>query len=241
MLLFLAGGMALWLLAAAFILSICRAAGRADRRSRGRRLTSGATASLAVAAVSLPLAADEAAAACANRDLPYEANPAVVREAMLCEIGDLRERRDARRLRANGELDVAAGLHAADMFQRRYFSHESPGGGDLADRARRSGFAQRGCSWGVGEVLAWGVRIAQHRARHDQGLAAQPVASPDPRLGALRPDRAGDAARHAVRRVPRRRHGRGRARPPPLLGGRGTTVSVRHMMRASSPSDHVRA
>ena len=153
----LAGGMALWLLAAAFILSICRAAGRADRRSRGRRLTSGATASLAVAAVSLPLAADEASAACANRDLPYEANPAVVREAMLCEIGALRERRDARRLRANGQLDLAGGLHAADMFQRRYFSHESPGGGDLADRARRSGFAQRGCSWGVGEVLAWGV------------------------------------------------------------------------------------
>ena len=109
MLLFLAGGVALWLLAAAFILSVCRAAARADRHGRGRRLASGATASLAVAAVSLPLAADAAAAACANRDLPYEANPAVVREAMLCEIAELRQRRDARALRPNAELDVAAG------------------------------------------------------------------------------------------------------------------------------------
>ena len=44
-----------------------------------------------------------------------------------------------------------------DMFERRFFSHVSPGGGDLADRARRSGFARRNCSWMVGEVLAWGV------------------------------------------------------------------------------------
>jgi uncharacterized protein YkwD len=154
MLLFLAGGVALWLLAAAFILTICRAAGRADR---GRRLASGASASLAVAAVTLPLAADDAAAACANRDLPYESNPAVAREAMLCEIAELRERRDARRLRPNAELEVAAGRHAADMFERRYFSHVSPGGGDLADRARRSGFAREECMWAVGEVLAWGA------------------------------------------------------------------------------------
>ena len=121
MLVGLAGGMALWLSAAAFILS------------------------------------DEAAAACAARDVPYEADPAVVREAMLCEIAAVRERRGARRLRGNAELDVAAGLHAADMYQRRYFSHVSPGGGDLGDRVRRSGFALPECSWGVGEVLAWGV------------------------------------------------------------------------------------
>jgi uncharacterized protein YkwD len=157
MLLFLAGGAALWLLAAAFILSICRSAGRADQHARSRRLASGASASLAVAAVTFPLAADDAAAACANRDVPYESNPAVVREAMLCEIAELRERRDARRLRANAELDVAAGGHAADMFQRRYFSHVSPEGGELADRARNAGFARPDCSWAVGEVLAWGV------------------------------------------------------------------------------------
>ena len=157
MLLFLAGGAALWLLAAVFILSICRSAGRADQHSSSRRLASGAGATLAVAAVTFPLAADDAAAACANRDVPYESNPAVVHEAMLCEIAELRERRDARRLRTNAELGLAAGGHAADMFQRRFFSHVSPDGGGLADRARNAGFARPNCSWAVGEVLAWGV------------------------------------------------------------------------------------
>ena len=55
------------------------------------------------------------------------------------------------------QSDLAASRHATDMFERRYFSHVSPGGSDLADRARRAGFAKRRCSWMVGEVLAWGV------------------------------------------------------------------------------------
>jgi uncharacterized protein YkwD len=156
----LAGTLAAWLLAAFFILSISRSAAQADRQTRRNglvRVSRGATASLAVAAVTLPIAPDVAAAACANRDLRYEANPGAVREALLCEIGALRERRDLRRLRPSAELESAAGLHATDMVQRRYFSHTSPGGGDLADRARRSGFAREGCSWRVGEVLAWGI------------------------------------------------------------------------------------
>jgi uncharacterized protein YkwD len=154
---FLAGGLAVWLLAALLILSVCRAAGRADEHARRRRLASGATASLAAAAVSLPLAPDDAMAACASRDVPYEANPGAVRDAMLCEIARVRERRDARPLRSSAELELAAGRHAADMLERRYFSHVSPGGGDLGERARRAGFAKRSCSWAVGEVLAWGV------------------------------------------------------------------------------------
>jgi uncharacterized protein YkwD len=161
MLVVLAGGLAAWTFAAAIILSVCRSASRADAQNRSRRLVRvggrGATASLAVAAVTLPFAADDAAAACANRDLPFEANPAVVRDAMLCEIAETRARHDARGLRGNADLDLAASRHATDMFERRYFSHVSPGGGDLGDRARRAGFARDGCSWAVGEILAWGV------------------------------------------------------------------------------------
>jgi uncharacterized protein YkwD len=158
MLLFLAVGAAVWLLAAAFILSICRSAAHADERRRLVRVSRrGATASLAVVAVTLPIVPDEAAAACTNRDLEFGANPAVVRDAMLCEIAGVRDRRDARDLRPSQQLDLAAGRHAADMVERRYFSHVSPGGGDLGDRARRAGFAKRTCSWSVGEVLAWGV------------------------------------------------------------------------------------
>lgn len=156
----LAGALLAWLLAAYVVLRISRSAANADRQTRRRglvRMSRGATASLAVAAVTLPFAPDVASAACANRDLQYEANPVAVRDALLCEIGAVRDRRDLRRLRPNAELETAAGLHAIDMVQRRYFSHTSPEGGALADRARSSGFAREGCSWRVGEVLAWGI------------------------------------------------------------------------------------
>ena len=161
MLVLLAGGLALWTLAAIFVLSICRAAARADENDSGRRLIRlrrGATVSLAAAAVSGPVVPDEAdARACADRHVSFEAAPAQMREALLCEIDRVRARRDARRLRADRELALAAARHATDMRERRYFSHVSPGGGDLADRARRAGYARSGCSWRVGEILAWGA------------------------------------------------------------------------------------
>ena len=118
----------------------------------------GGPALWALAAILVVSAPGEAAAqACPDRDVQFEAAPSQVREALLCEIARVRERRDVRGLRGDAQLDLAATRHAADMRERRYFSHVSPGGGDLADRAARAGYALRRCSWRVGEVLAWGV------------------------------------------------------------------------------------
>jgi uncharacterized protein YkwD len=137
---------------------------RAVEIDAGRRLVRagrrGATVSLAAAAVTRPAVPDEAAgrqAECANRHVEYQAAPEPAREALLCEIARVRGQHDARRLRGDPELELAAARHAADMVQRRYFSHTSPGGRDLGDRARRAGYARRRCSWRVGEILAWGV------------------------------------------------------------------------------------
>ena len=47
--------------------------------------------------------------------------------------------------------------HSADMVRHRYFSHDSLSGAGPADRARRTGYIHGGCSWTVGEVLAWGT------------------------------------------------------------------------------------
>jgi uncharacterized protein YkwD len=164
MFVFMAGGLALWTLAAALVLAVCRAAARADDDEESRRLLRvgrhGATVSLAAAAVSLsalPAEATARQAPCPNRDVEFMAAPPLVREALLCEMDRVRADGDARQLRPDARLDLAAARHATDMYERRYFSHVSPGGGDLADRAGRAGYALRRCSWRVGEVLAWGV------------------------------------------------------------------------------------
>jgi uncharacterized protein YkwD len=162
----LPAGVALWMLAVVFLLAICRASARADEGEARRRIVEagrrGVGVGLAAAAVSLAGQGSHADAGpreepCANRDVPYETAPALVREALVCEIDRARARRDVRRLRPDDQLDLAAGRHATDMLERRYFSHTSPGGGGLADRARRAGYVKRTCSWRVGEILAWGV------------------------------------------------------------------------------------
>jgi uncharacterized protein YkwD len=164
MMLLLAGGLALWLLAVLIVLSICRAAARADENDAGRRLVRagrrGVSVGLAAAVVTVPGATGEADArrqACANRNVEFEAAPELARDALICEIARLRARRELRKLDSDDRLAKAARRHAADMVERRYFSHYSPAGADVADRARRTGYAKRECAWRLGEVLAWGV------------------------------------------------------------------------------------
>jgi uncharacterized protein YkwD len=164
MMLLVAGGLALWLIAVLFVLSICRVAARADENDAGRRLLRvgrrGATVGLVAAAATFPGApgdADARRAQCQNRNVEFEAAPAEARAALLCELNRVRARRELPRLDADERLAKAARRHAADMVDRHYFSHYSPAGSDVADRARRTGYAKPSCSWRLGEVLAWGV------------------------------------------------------------------------------------
>jgi hypothetical protein len=94
---------------------------------------------------------------CANRDVPFELAPPLARDALRCELDRVRRRHDVRRLHGDRALATAAQRHAEDMRRRGYFAHESPGGGELRDRLRRVRYVRRGCSWRVGEVLAWGT------------------------------------------------------------------------------------
>jgi uncharacterized protein YkwD len=164
MMLFLAGGLALWLLAVLTVLSVCRAAARADENDASRRLVRAGRRSvgvgLAAAAATLPAVPSDVEARkaqCANRNVPFETAPANARAALECEIERVRAQRGLPRLHDDRRLDKAARRHAADMVDRKYFSHYSPAGRDVADRARRSGYAKGSCSWRLGEVLAWGV------------------------------------------------------------------------------------
>jgi uncharacterized protein YkwD len=166
MMLVLAGALTLWILAVLVILSICRAAARADENEAGRRLVRagrrGVSVGMAAAVASLSTLPSEDAQArrapvCHNGDVPFEAAPAKARRALLCEIDRVRAKRDLWRLRGNVLLDRTSRRHAGDMVRRRYFSHDTPGGATLSDRARRAGYVSSSCSWQVGEVLAWGV------------------------------------------------------------------------------------
>ena len=106
------------------------------------------------AAVAAPA---EAAEPCADRNVPFEVDPPLARDALLCELDRVRRRHDQPRLRGDPALDTAAQRHAEDMRQRGYFAHDSPGGGELRDRLRRVRYTRKGCSWRAGEVLAWGT------------------------------------------------------------------------------------
>jgi len=60
-------------------------------------------------------------------------------------------------LRLNNKLGRAAQAHADDMFRRKYFSHRSRDGSEVAERVRRAGY-----EWVmIGENIAMGYPTAE--------------------------------------------------------------------------------
>lgn len=88
--------------------------------------------------------------------LAGQVSSARLQRATLCLLNRLRARKHLRRLRANGDLGLAAARHARDMIRRRYFAHDAPGGARFIDRVFRSGYLRRYGNWSVGENLGWG-------------------------------------------------------------------------------------
>ena len=106
----------------------------------------------AIAAMSIAPA--HAAAACSDAD----ASPAAeVRGATLCLLNAERAERGLQALRSNRSLALAAGRHAEDMVEQRYFAHVSRAGASFVDRVRRTDYLGSGTrSWSLGENIAWG-------------------------------------------------------------------------------------
>ena len=80
--------------------------------------------------------------------------------AIGCVVDERRRAAGLSPLRDDRRLARAARRHAVDMVERDYFAHESPGGRDVMDRVRRTGWSARRSSWHAGEVLAWGTGAA---------------------------------------------------------------------------------
>src|ERR1700761_5624636 len=79
--------------------------------------------------------------------------------SVVCLINEERAYRDLRPLKVDGPLTRAGRRQAADMVERRYFAHITPGGWNIVTRLRRAGYPMSDTrGWTVGEVLSWGVR-----------------------------------------------------------------------------------
>lgn len=117
-----------------------------------------ALAVIAAAAALVPtfVAADAQAATCANADKhPYQASVAELRKATVCLLNVERRKAGRAPLKANTGLALAGQRHARDMVKKRYFAHNSLGGGDFKARIAKTGYL-KGAGAILGENLAWG-------------------------------------------------------------------------------------
>lgn len=77
--------------------------------------------------------------------------------SVLCLVNSERGRYGLAPLRASRVLGRAAERHSRDMVTRQYFSHVSPNGANVRERARRAGYVRKRRSGKVGETIAWGT------------------------------------------------------------------------------------
>lgn len=85
---------------------------------------------------------------------------AISDDAVRCEVNAVRAAAGLPRVRAMSKLRVAAQRHSEDMVARRYFSHVSPSGATLRDRAARVGYLRGRRSTRLGENIGWGTGTA---------------------------------------------------------------------------------
>jgi len=104
----------------------------------------------------VPTTASAAPNACAAANsAPTEVSADQLEHTVLCLVNRERTSRGLSRLRSNRRLERAARGHSRHMVDRKFFSHDSPGGASLLERVRKRGYnSPRGTT--VGENIAWG-------------------------------------------------------------------------------------
>jgi uncharacterized protein YkwD len=125
----------------------------------GSRLSSvAAPFAAACAALSLwaPAAASQPVCSSASA-APAKSETKRLEQATLCLLNAQRRRRGLGPLRISPRLARSAGLHAADMARRNYFSHVSLVGESFVDRIRETGYLRGVRRWALGENIGWGA------------------------------------------------------------------------------------
>jgi uncharacterized protein YkwD len=80
------------------------------------------------------------------------------RNSIVCLMNNRRQARGKGGLSSQSGLRKAAGRHSRRMTRSGCFSHRCSGEKDLAGRVSATSYLPCGCSWGVGENIAWGMR-----------------------------------------------------------------------------------
>lgn len=114
-------------------------------------------AGLTIALALGPGAGTASAAKCSGADRPAARMSADRAERLtLCLLNKERTKRGMKPLRMQRHQGEAAASHNRLMVRRDCFSHQCPGEPDLVGRLERAGYLPCGCSWMVGENIAWG-------------------------------------------------------------------------------------
>lgn len=97
---------------------------------------------------------------CPNQNVtPITAGEEAAREAMYCLINERRAEAGREKLTRSDSLAKAANQFAAEMVEEQFFSHVTPEGADLTDRARQSGYLRGYQVWALGENIGWGSGV----------------------------------------------------------------------------------
>jgi uncharacterized protein YkwD len=122
-------------------------------------LTAAVTAMLASALLAAPADASRGVYQCnGSLEIPQSAEQlATASSAVVCLVNIERATRGIDSLKGDTDLAQAAGGHALEMAQRKFFSHTSANGNGLSDRLRAAGYGNPGDGWRAGEALGWGT------------------------------------------------------------------------------------
>jgi uncharacterized protein YkwD len=110
------------------------------------------------------------AAQCPNATgAPREITRGEAGRAIRCLINEQRHDHGRSKLHARGSLDKSARRHSQHMKGKGCFAHECPGEPGLLARVQSTSYLPCGCTWSVGENIAWG--------QHDLGTPRQIVSA----------------------------------------------------------------
>jgi uncharacterized protein YkwD len=89
---------------------------------------------------------------------PRKISKGQARRAIVCVINNKRQASGAGNLKIVKPLQKAGTRHARTMMASNCFDHQCGGEAALASRVHNTSYLPCGCSWGLGENLAWGKK-----------------------------------------------------------------------------------